>query len=251
MAIAYVNSANPIVNGSGTDVAFDATSLTAGNLIAVEIRWSGSGITITSITDTAGNTYVQAGTDIDTVALGAHVALWYAQNTAGNGSNIVTIHFSGGGGSGVYVTNAQYSGLATSNALDTTDRAAATSTSVTSAGFTTTTANQLIVSVVGVEGGSGSTLTPSGTSGSYTTRSMSNVGVDVAGIADIIVAATQSGKTATWTSTASDSIAILVATFKDATVAETITVDKWYAKIPDIARRKFGVVASGTIGIKS
>lgn len=32
---------------------------------------------------------------------------------------------------------------------------------------------------------------------------------------------------------------------------ETITMDKWYAKIPDISRRKVGVVPSGTIGIKA
>lgn len=41
------------------------------------------------------------------------------------------------------------------------------------------------------------------------------------------------------------------AVFAAAAGAETITMDKWSAKIPDVIRRKIGVVPSGTIGIKA
>ena len=70
MAIAYVNSATPLTNQSGTNIALGATSLTSGNLIVVHVRYN-FGVTISSITDTAGNTYAQ----IDTQVLGASAAV--------------------------------------------------------------------------------------------------------------------------------------------------------------------------------
>src|SRR5581483_4261976 len=108
MPISYINSATPLVGTSGTNIAFSATSLTAGNLIVVQIRWGAVSVTVSSVTDTAGNTYVQAGTDQNMVVGGTDfLSLWYAQNTIGNASNIVTINFSSSS-SNVYATTAQY-----------------------------------------------------------------------------------------------------------------------------------------------
>lgn len=206
-AIAYVNSATPITAGSGAAVAFGATSLTGGNALVVVIRWS-SAVTVSSITDTALNTYTQ----VKTQNMGSdHSAMWYAQGVTGNASNVVTINFSAAA-TNVYAVNAQYSGLATSSALDATVSGSATGTTVTSPAFSTVQASEVIVIGFAAAGGSGTGFTPSGTSGTYTSRSIE--GNNVAGVADFIASSTQSGATATWTWTTSDTIGILVGTFK-------------------------------------
>lgn len=212
--IAYVNSASPIVGGSGTPTSFGATSLTTGNLIVVAIRWSGA-VTISSITDTALNTYAQAGTQVITGS--DHFSIWYAQGVTGNASNVVAINFSAApGGGSVYAVTAQYSGLATSSALDGTPvTATANSSGVTSPTFSTAQASELIVSGFAVAAGNMTTVSPSGTSGAYTARSKSTIGSnDIAGVGDFIASSTQSGVTATWSDTATDNIAIVVAAFK-------------------------------------
>lgn len=53
-----------------------------------------------------------------------------------------------------------------------------------------------------------------------------------------------------WSTSVSHSSNAAVA-YKVAAGGETITLDKWYGKIPDLSRRRIGVVPSGTIGIKA
>jgi hypothetical protein len=251
MAINYVNSASPIIGDSGTPTSFAATSLTAGNLIAVSVRWSGA-VTLNSITDTAGNTYAQVDTQVITGS--DHMSLWYAQGVTGNGSNVVTLNFSAApGGGSIYAVTAQYSGLATSSTLDTSVKGTHATGPVTSPSFSTAQAEELIVSTASVSAGNGATLTPSGTSGSYNKRTTSIVGgLDITSLADYIASSVQSGATATWSDSASDNIGIIVATFKAPAAGETITLDKWGNHSSELfSRRLKGAVASGTIAIKN
>lgn len=88
---------------------------TAGNLIFVWVSWNTSSMTFTGISDTAGNTYVQVpgfpssgGTTDD---------FFVAYNVNGSANNKVTANFSGSAVP-IYMQILEYSGLATSNALD-------------------------------------------------------------------------------------------------------------------------------------
>ena len=73
----------------------------AGDLLTCAIIWvGGASTTITSVTDTSGNTYVQAGAT-QAISGGtnhtpANVSIWYAKNVAAAAinTNTVTVHFS-------------------------------------------------------------------------------------------------------------------------------------------------------------
>lgn len=87
---------------NGTDVGFvtgstratSAFNLSAGVGVAVCIRWSEDGVTISSVTDTAGNTYTRVtGSAIGDG--GRYVEWWVCDSSAsGNASNVVTATFS-------------------------------------------------------------------------------------------------------------------------------------------------------------
>jgi hypothetical protein len=91
MAFARVNSSAKFEGGSSTTIASAATSLTTGNLIVVQFRVVG---TVSTVTDTAGNTYVlgQAG---PTAVSGTKFESWYCLNATGHASNVVTVTFTG------------------------------------------------------------------------------------------------------------------------------------------------------------
>jgi hypothetical protein len=90
--ITVLSSANSASSQTGTNIAASAYSSVAGNLIVAVVRHANG--TISSVTDTAGDTFTRAigpiGTDPD-------VELWYAANVAGHSSNAVTANFSASG----------------------------------------------------------------------------------------------------------------------------------------------------------
>lgn len=90
MAFAFVNSSATFAAGSSTTVASAATSLTTGNLIVAQVRHPG---TVSSVADTAGNTYVLAD-NTPTASFGTKFEVWYCLNATGNASNVVTVTFS-------------------------------------------------------------------------------------------------------------------------------------------------------------
>lgn len=93
MAIASVSGVATSANTSDTTVASPAQAHVTGNLIVVGVRWyRSSAQDISSVVDTAGNTYTFISSKND----GAdQVELWYAYNVTGNASNVVTVTFSG------------------------------------------------------------------------------------------------------------------------------------------------------------
>jgi len=109
MAIAFVNASANVATGSGTTLATPATSLTAGNFIVVGIARHSTNHGLNSLTDTAGNVYINSGANFNTAQ--SSLTIWYCANCLGNGANVVTADY------GVGVTNRslvtmQFSGLA-------------------------------------------------------------------------------------------------------------------------------------------
>jgi len=158
--MAFVQSKAAAV-GSGTIVAatFDA-NVTVGNLIMVDVHL-GTTDTFVSVTDTQGNTYIQAGTEISNGALGKS-RQYYTIATA-TGALTVTLT---GTASGVfrYIAIHEYSITTT---FDTSTANAGTGTTLTSGSFTVAQAGSLL-HVFGFCSGTGSA------SGGYNSRETVN-----------------------------------------------------------------------------
>ena len=95
---------------------------TAGNLNVVAVGWNDTTSTVSSVSDSRGNTYTQAGARRR--ARRMRQSIYYAKNIAG-GSNTVTVTFNQAAAF-VDVRVLEYSGLDTSNPLDVTAGAAGT-----------------------------------------------------------------------------------------------------------------------------
>lgn len=92
-ANAFVQSAQTTTGNValGTVAVAFVSNVTAGNLIAVGITWYNDPITLSSVTDTLGNTYTVVQTV--NIALAQRYATAYAKNILG-GANTVTATFS-------------------------------------------------------------------------------------------------------------------------------------------------------------
>jgi len=113
---------------------------TAGNMNLVVVGWNDTTSTVSSVSDSRGNTYTQAGTTV--TGTGLRQAIYYARNIVG-GSNTVTVGFNQAAAF-ADVRILEYSGLDPSSPLDVTAGAAGTSSSPNSGAATTTAANELI-----------------------------------------------------------------------------------------------------------
>jgi len=93
VAITLVNTDSGAGGGNGGTIASAGAVLTAGNLLVVAVTFASTNVT--SIADTAGNTYVAAGT-ISSANPSANLAeIWYAKNVTGHAANVVTVTFNG------------------------------------------------------------------------------------------------------------------------------------------------------------
>lgn len=117
MAIAFVNANSASGDSGSTTLALPAINAVAGNAIVVS-AYNTTGAArqiVSSVTDTAGNTYAQI---LDAITGVVGKELWLAQNINGHATNVVTITFAG---SASYRRGCvmQLSGVATSGAHDT------------------------------------------------------------------------------------------------------------------------------------
>jgi hypothetical protein len=149
-----VNAATPQTNRSTVTVSY-ASAQSAGNTNILAIGWNNATSNITSVTDSAGNTYrLAVPTERGT---GLSQAIWYASNikAAAAGTNTVTVTFSA---STPYVDirALEYSGLDPINPFDVGASASGNSTSANSGSVTTTAASELIFGA-GMTGGGFST----------------------------------------------------------------------------------------------
>ncbi len=206
MAIAFVTAATGALGLNVTTVTAGAFAATAGNCIVVGIACN-SPQTVSSVTDTAGNTYSQL--TAYTAGGWGDEEIWAAFNVAANASNTVTVTFSASTTAAICGA-AQYSGVATTKAAayDLTSGGAttkyATATSVTSPSFTPSGSGEVGIGVgfcssstETFSAGTGYTLRSSNPSyigledklGLATSAQTASIGTAVADILDITVVA--------------------------------------------------------------
>ncbi|HTM89353.1 MAG TPA: IPT/TIG domain-containing protein [Terriglobales bacterium] len=139
--ITFVQVAAATPQGSATTVSVPySLAQTQGNLNLVVVGWNDTSASVSSISDSAGNTYLLAIGP--TTASGARQSIYYAKNIKG-GSNMVTVNFSQAASS-PDVRVLEYSGASTTSPLDVTAGASGSSTTANSGLATTTAANELI-----------------------------------------------------------------------------------------------------------
>jgi len=144
VAIAFVQQTTAAAK-SVTALAFPAITAAAGNALFVLVGVKSATVSISSITDNLGNTWTQVALRTGT---STREYIYYALNVAG-GSTTVTVNFSAS------VTAAQnlseFSGIATSSALDVAGAGAQAdaSTSPATGSVTTANANDLVIGGAG------------------------------------------------------------------------------------------------------
>ena len=149
-----------------------------GDLNVVVIGWANTTSTISSVTDSAGNTY-QVAAPMTRSALNSQ-AVYYAKNIA-PGTNTVTVTMSGPTPF-VDVRVAEYSGLSTTTPFDVTSSGAATNAAPDTGTATTTAATELLV-------GAGTTTDRFvGAGNGYTSRTITSPDGDI--LEDQVVANT-------------------------------------------------------------
>ena len=89
IAFVQVNAATPQTASASVPVTYPVAQ-TAGNLNIVAVGWNDTTSTVSSVSDSRGNIYTQAGTMTTGTAL--RQAIYYAKNIAA-GSNTVTVMF--------------------------------------------------------------------------------------------------------------------------------------------------------------
>ena len=170
-AFVQVNAAMPQTNQSTVAVTY-TNAQTAGDTNILAIGWNNATSNITSVTDSAGNTYQLA---VPTArGTGLSQAIYYAPNikAAPAATNTVTVTFNTATPY-VDIRATEYSGLDPTNPFDVGTSASGTSTTANS-GTVTTTAPSLIF-------GAGMTTGGFSTAGTgFTTRIITNPDADIA-----------------------------------------------------------------------
>lgn len=163
MAIAFVDNEDKFASGFGASLASDAVSHAAGNLLVVSVAWAQDGgfpSDITSVTDTAGDTFTSAAARF-LWSGDNYLQQWYCASTAGHAANVVTVAFSGAfGASSRGVSVVQISGAHASPADGAGSGSSASGTVAT--GSITVSGNGMLVAIAvnpfsGMSAGSGFT----------------------------------------------------------------------------------------------
>ena len=157
--------AKEITSGTDNSLAFNSAN-TAGNLIVVYLVWTNTG-SVSSVTDTRGNSYASVGTRKEWGASSNMSSqVFYAKNIAA-GANTVRATFTTAITSWGDMYIHEYSGIDKGDPLDVSAAANGTATAMNSGSATTTNANDLIFGA----GASASTVNQAGTG--FTSRSSS------------------------------------------------------------------------------
>jgi hypothetical protein len=169
IAFVQLNYAVPSAPSASVPVTYTLAQ-TAGNLNIVAVGWNDTTSTVSTISDTRGNTYTLAVGP--TTGTGLRQSIYYAKNIAA-GSNTITVTFNQAAPY-VDVRIFEYSGLDASNPLDVTAGAVGTSTSASSGAATTTSANELIFGAGTTAGSFNNTGSPG-----FVVRVLTNPNADI------------------------------------------------------------------------
>ena len=207
MATTFVNAVQ-VQNKTGSSFStFNLPAFNCGsnNLIVVGIAAGNA----SSVTDTAGNTYVEA-TNLSVSGRG-DAEVWYCLKSNSNASNVITVNFS---------PNGAYLGLCASQYTNggsagfVRDIVAsgqnASTNSISTSSFTTTVADEVIVAYA-TQATAGATFTPGS---GYTIRCVTGDGTDA--IEDKIVTSIQTSVVATMNSSLTFGFGIIAVSFYDA-----------------------------------
>jgi len=178
-AFVQVNSSTPQTAQTTVNTSYTSAER-AGDLNVVVIGWSNSTGTISSVTDSAGNTYQVAAP----VAHGSGIsqAIYYAKNVKA-GANTVTVRY-GSSVSYADVRILEYSGIDGTSPFDATSSASGSTSTANSGSATTHFASELVV-------GAGTTTAGFTTAGSgFTRRILTSPDADI--VEDKTVTATGS-----------------------------------------------------------
>jgi hypothetical protein len=125
------------------------TGVGAGHFLALADFANGTTAVISSITDTVGNTWTKA---LQISPFNSTHELWYAANTIA-GLTTLTINWSAAPGAGVALCFEEYSGVITSNPLETVVGNTSSGTAVNSGATGNTTAGDLVIGILGANSG--------------------------------------------------------------------------------------------------
>lgn len=162
---------------AATSCSAPAFSSTTGNLL-VGICFQAKNTTVTSVTDTQGNTFVTANARVLQTGAGSGET-WYAKNITGNASDQVTCNVSVS--DTIRVEAVEYSGADATTPLDQVAiGSGASGASLSTANLTTTVPNEVFVSLAGGQGiitaGTNYTLIETGLAQSDQDRNVTSTG---------------------------------------------------------------------------
>jgi hypothetical protein len=138
-ATAYVQSASGSTSGASLGVSYSA-NVAAGDLLVGQFRANGT----TKVSDSLNGSWTQA---VSTTSEGVTHSIWYFQNAAA-GKTTVTV--SGATSGSLRAVLGEYSGVATSGALDQTSCNQGTTTSVTTGATASVSTGDLLYAGVGL-----------------------------------------------------------------------------------------------------
>ena len=141
--------------GNANSIATAAKSTTTGNLISVELKWewagTGSAPVLTSVTDTAGNSYTIEQNLAPTASTPGGAIAW-AKNITGDASNVVTANFNNATASYRRIIQTEWSGLDTTSPVDgTSQQNTGSGNTFSTAAITTTTSGVMVYAVAGYQ----------------------------------------------------------------------------------------------------
>jgi hypothetical protein len=143
----FTSGAPPVIDrvASSAPTVLVTFGVALGDLIVVPIVFEDGAITVTSVTDTAGNTYVQAGAYArDANSPSTSCAFYCASAKASSAStNTITVHLSSSTTVGAAVQSVTSPNVTW--ALDKTTGTSGTSGGISSGSVTTTSANEYVV----------------------------------------------------------------------------------------------------------
>ena len=188
----FINDSSLGFSAAST-IATTTLNVTTNNLIVTGCRHGSTFVAPTNVTDTIGNTFTLIATASDTND-GA-MSVYYAISSGSNASDTVGCNFA----SSVAfrdITVMQYTGISTVTPLDTfsTTSTLTTSTVYKTAPYTTSNANDLIISYVAV--GNGTALVSA--SNNYLIRTDLDNAIIAVGTAQSAVASIQTATSTTW-----------------------------------------------------
>lgn len=136
-------------SGASTTTSAFSSATTTGNLIVVSISTNGAANAVTSVTDTAGNTYAKVWSVANSSVTSD---LWYAENITGGASQTVTVTVSTARATAVVAH--EYSGISLTSSLDKSVTATGSSNAPASGNTpTTTVASEIVIGAVAMLGG--------------------------------------------------------------------------------------------------